>query len=211
MINGYNNLNDKITQTKTIIDQVTSASIEQEKGMNQVNDTISILDKTTQENASHAHSIHNLSLEVQELSDHLIKVANYSKYNVKAREQVCDLGFSNKLNVLKQDHLKFKEECFNKLSQHKFFDIYTANESAIGQWIQEAENKNINYINSNSWEILKTNNQTVHEKVQEYITANVNNATNNKLLIIANEIEHSTHNVFDALNDVKAYNCKETA
>ena len=211
MINGYNNLNSKITQTKTIIDQVTSASIEQEKGMNQVNDTITILDKTTQENASHAHSIHNLSLEVQNLSDHLIKVANYSKYNVKAREQVCDLEFSNKLNILKQEHLKFKEECFDRLSLHKSFDIKTAQESAIGQWIQEAENKNVSYINANSWQILITHNQIVHQKVQEYVTANANNVTNDKLLIIANEIEHSTHNIFDALNDIKAYNCKETA
>jgi len=209
MITGYNELDEKITQTKEIIDFVTTASIEQEKGMSQINDVINALDQTTQENASNASSIHNLSIEVQELSNKLIDVANYSKYDQNAREQVCDVDYSNKLNQLKLSHIAFKENCFDRLHEEKSFTIN--NKNKLGLWIKETENSNSNVVYTTNWKNLKNHYEVSCQKIQEYINENASNATNENLLRIANEIEDSTNIVFKELNTIKALKCKEKA
>ncbi|NQY94619.1 MAG: hypothetical protein HRT43_10660, partial [Campylobacteraceae bacterium] len=191
-----------------IIDQVTTASLEQEKGMNQINDAIGELDKTTQENASNASSIHDLSLEIQSLSNNLIHVANYSKYDEKSRDQVCDVNFSNKLNTLKLNHLKFKESCFDSLDTRDAFVIESHDESELGLWIKETERFNHHYSNNPNWTKLKTHHKIVHEKIQEYINENVNNASNDDLLLIANEIERASNCVFETLNITKSLHCE---
>jgi len=208
MIKGYNNLNNKITQTKDIIDDVTTASLEQEKGMIQINDAISELDKTTQENASNASSIHDLSIQIQNLSNNLIHVANYSKYDENSREQVCDINFSNKLNTLKLNHLKFKEGCFNSLDSSKPITIQNHEQSELGLWIKEAEDYNHHYSNNPNWTKLKTHHKMVHDKIQEYIDENNKEASNDQLLLIANDIEKASNHVFESLNITKSLNCK---
>ena len=208
MIDGYNNLNEKITQTQDIIDQVTTASLEQEKGMIQINDAIGQLDKTTQQNASNASSIHNLSVEIQSLSNNLIHVANYSKYDENSREQVCDVNFSNKLNTLKLNHLKFKESCFDSLDSQGTITVEHHEQSELGLWIKESEEFNHHYSNNPNWTKLKTHHKIVHEKIQEYINENVKNASNDELLLIANEIERASNCVFDTLNITKSLNCQ---
>jgi len=208
MIDGYNNLNNQITQTQNIIEQVTTASLEQEKGMIQINDAIGHLDKTTQENASNASSIHDLSVEIQDLSNNLIHVANYSKYDENSREQVCDVNFSNKLNTLKLNHLKFKESCFDSLDSKDTITIEHHEKSELGLWIKEAEDFNHHYSNNPNWIKLKTHHKIVHEKIQEYIDENVKNASNDELLLIANEIERASTCVFETLNITKSLNCQ---
>ena len=49
MIKGYQNLNNLINQTINIIHDVSIASNEQLKGIEQINSAVTILDKTTQE------------------------------------------------------------------------------------------------------------------------------------------------------------------
>jgi len=208
MIRGYNNLNEKITQTKDIIDDVTSASLEQEKGMIQINDAISELDKTTQENASNASSIHDLSIQIQNLSNNLIHVANYSKYDENSREQVCDINFSNKLNTLKLNHLKFKEGCFDSLDSNNPITIQNHEQSELGLWIKEVEEYNHHYSNNPNWTKLKTHHKMVHEKIQEYIDENNKDASNDDLLLIANDIEKASICVFETLNITKSLNCQ---
>ena len=51
---GYSNLNKLISETIDIIQDVSIASSEQLKGIEQINDAVSILDRVTQENASEA-------------------------------------------------------------------------------------------------------------------------------------------------------------
>ena len=56
---GYNNLNKLISETIDIIQDVSIASSEQLKGIEQINDAVSILDRVTQENASEASNVNN--------------------------------------------------------------------------------------------------------------------------------------------------------
>jgi hypothetical protein len=82
MIKGYDNLTNKISDTKMIIDNVTRFSREQETGIVQINDTISRLDRATQENAMTASNIDILSKEVSKLFFLIRSLKPYSlQYN----------------------------------------------------------------------------------------------------------------------------------
>ena len=63
MSEGYDNLNKLVSQTIEIIQDVNSASNEQLKGIEQINNTMSILDGVTQENADETNIVSNISDE----------------------------------------------------------------------------------------------------------------------------------------------------
>ena len=63
MSEGYDNLNKLVSQTIEIIQDVNSASNEQLKGIEQINNTMSILDGVTQENANETNIVSNISDE----------------------------------------------------------------------------------------------------------------------------------------------------
>jgi methyl-accepting chemotaxis protein len=81
MINGYEKLNEIISDTIHIIEDVSSASKEQMLGIEQINSAISMLDKVTQENASEATQIAQIGVNVETLAKQLVNDANSKKFN----------------------------------------------------------------------------------------------------------------------------------
>ncbi|MDD2896121.1 MAG: methyl-accepting chemotaxis protein [Aliarcobacter sp.] len=81
MINGYEKLNEIISQTINIIEDVSSASKEQMQGIEQINSAISMLDKVTQETASEANHTAQIGVEVESLAKQLVNNANSKKFN----------------------------------------------------------------------------------------------------------------------------------
>jgi methyl-accepting chemotaxis protein len=80
MIEGYENLNKHITQTIQLIDDVSTASREQMQGIEQINNTVTMLDKVTQENASEANSVASIADEVRTMADELVADAKSKKF-----------------------------------------------------------------------------------------------------------------------------------
>ncbi len=80
MIKGYDELNTHISGTIDIIDDVSSASKEQMSGIEQINFTVTSLDKATQENASEAGNVSELSKEIQELATKLVIEAKMKQF-----------------------------------------------------------------------------------------------------------------------------------
>ncbi len=70
MIEGYNQLNENISNTSDLIKSVETASKEQQTGIVQINESISILDKQTQKNAIIATQTN----EVAQKTDNIAKV-----------------------------------------------------------------------------------------------------------------------------------------
>ena len=209
MISGYTGLKDKISQTKDMIDAVATASQEQTKGISQINDAIAILDKNTQENAADASNIDTLSIEVKKLSDSLIDIANHAKYRQKAREQVCDTNMVYQLNSLKLDHIHFKNNNFNRLNERATFKVVTQNECRLGKWMKECEEKGLEFTKSSNWKTLHEYHNQVHGGVQSYIDKSAGHESNENLLVVANNIETATGEVFKALDTIKIENCKK--
>ena len=81
MIKGYEELNTHITETITIIDDVSSASKEQMTGIEQINDAVTMLDRVTQENASESAGVLDISKELSDIARNLLDDAKSKKFN----------------------------------------------------------------------------------------------------------------------------------
>lgn len=83
MIKGYGDLNKNISHTSAIISQVETSSKEQLRGIEQINDAVTSLDRQIQANASvatHATEIANLT---DELAKVIVQDVNNKKFNGK--------------------------------------------------------------------------------------------------------------------------------
>ncbi len=80
MISGYETLNEHISQTIHIIEDVSNASKEQMTGIEQINDAVTMLDRVTQENASEASNVANIAAEVRTMADELVADAQSKKF-----------------------------------------------------------------------------------------------------------------------------------
>ena len=72
MIDGYSKLNNDIESTINLIENVTLSSKEQEQGIIQINDAISILDKQTQEGSSIAQETDKIAQESHAIAEQIV-------------------------------------------------------------------------------------------------------------------------------------------
>ena len=81
MIEGYKELNKNISETIHIIEDVSAASKEQMLGIEQINQTVNMLDRVTQENAFESNQIKEISQSVSTLTYELLTDAKSKKFN----------------------------------------------------------------------------------------------------------------------------------
>ncbi len=81
MIKGYEVLNNHISETISIIHDVSVASKEQMSGIEQINDTITMLDRVTQENANETNQVTTIASEVSLMAHDLVADAKTKKFN----------------------------------------------------------------------------------------------------------------------------------
>jgi methyl-accepting chemotaxis protein len=213
MIAGYSTLNEKISQTIELIADVSAASKEQESGIVQINDTVTVLDRATQLNASSASDINRLSNEVRGMAENLLNIASKATYDKSRINQTCDVDMVFQIARLKNDHIVFKNTNFGKLSAKgvsswKVTDHHSCN---LGKWIDEQESKNQAFTKSSNWTELKEAHKLVHGNVQKYIDDNAQHKDGNSLLSVSNELESSMCKVFDLLDKIKIENCNLSA
>ena len=199
MIVGYDKLQESIIQTKEIIDSVSQASQEQERGISQINDSINVLDKNTQENAHEASRIATLSQDVKELSSNLITVAQNAKFKESAKQQIGDINLVNTLNELKLQYILCKENAFDSLENGSG----TLTNFNLDSWISQSERDNEPYTQTNNWKTLKEIHTQVSQNLQEFFEENKKHTSNDKLIEIGQKIEVITTDIFDALDTVK--------
>ena len=81
MIDGYKELNKNISETIHIIEDVSKASKEQMMGIEQINDSVNMLDRVTQENASEANNVKSIANNISLLANDLLNDAKSKKFN----------------------------------------------------------------------------------------------------------------------------------
>ncbi|MGB5866950.1 MAG: methyl-accepting chemotaxis protein [Arcobacteraceae bacterium] len=208
MSKGYENLNHHVTNTIEIINDVSDASRKQQLSIEQINSAIGDLDKNTQINAKNAQYISNLSSSISHLSQELINASSNAKFKDSFRKQVCDIDLVYKTAELKNSHIKFKMNNYEKVGTYERWDVAHETSCAMGQWIQESESKQLAYTNSQEWNDLKSIHHNVHNSVQDYINQNANRVSNTQLRKIASDVESYTLSLFDKLNEIKIINCE---
>ena len=83
MIKGYAQLNENITVTLDLIQDVTTASKEQSVGMIQINDAVNSLDQITQQNAQNASQANEIAQKTLDISNMIIEQADAKEFNGK--------------------------------------------------------------------------------------------------------------------------------
>jgi methyl-accepting chemotaxis protein len=209
MIAGYSSLNEKISQTIDLIADVSAASKEQESGIVQINDTVAVLDRATQVNASSASEINRLSNEVRGMAENLLNIASKATYDKSRNNQTCDVDMVFQIARLKNDHIVFKNTNFAKLSAKgvtawKVTDHHSCN---LGKWIDDQEAKGQSFTKSSTWTELKEAHKLVHGNVQRYIDDNAQHKDGASLLTVSNDLEQSMCKVFELLDKIKIENC----
>jgi len=83
MIDGFSQLESKISDTSELISDVTDAAKEQSIGMSQISDAVNQLDKFTQENASIADQTNSISQETNQIAKTVVDDVNKNKFDGK--------------------------------------------------------------------------------------------------------------------------------
>jgi len=80
MIEGYSQLKNKIDETMLVIDDVTNASKEQEQSINQINDTLTTLDRETQKNVSIADDSNKVALQCEAVAKTIVREVEKNRF-----------------------------------------------------------------------------------------------------------------------------------
>ncbi|RXK00234.1 chemotaxis protein [Arcobacter sp. CECT 8986] len=83
MIEGFEQLNEKIEQTTLLVDDVSKTSKEQSETMTQINETMAELDKNTQENAKAAENTSLIAQKTNSLAIKALKATDDKKFEGK--------------------------------------------------------------------------------------------------------------------------------
>ena len=83
MILGYNGLNENIIQTINLISGIETASKEQQYGIEQINDAITVLDQQTQQTASIASQTHEVAVQTDKIAKKVITDVDANEFRGK--------------------------------------------------------------------------------------------------------------------------------
>jgi len=93
MIKGYVELNQNITQTINLIQDIEMSSKEQLVGIEQINDAINSLDQQTQQNAAVASQTHDVAILTDEIAKLVVSNANAKEFNGKNEVKAKKINF----------------------------------------------------------------------------------------------------------------------
>jgi methyl-accepting chemotaxis protein len=207
MNEGFMKINDRIQTTSKIVDDITEATKEQKIGIVQINDAIASLDTATQQNAQSASEVSDKAMEVHAISERLKATTGKAKFDKSKLEQVCDIDLVFDTAKLKFDHILFKQNAFETLIDNKGTKVKTHSECSLAQYMDT--HKNNNKLDSNLKEKFSSEHQKLHEMVQKYLDISKNNRFEHSLDKMSEEIEAVIKSIFDYLDLMKKYNCKD--
>jgi len=209
MIEGYEELSSKIDETKSIIENVANGSKDQQSKIMQINDSISQIDHMTQENASSANHLNEISTEVGRLSVNIEKTIEKAIFDPSYKKMVCDTSLATAISGYKKDHIAFKINNFKRLNEYTAFTVVDHHSCKLGKWADEQEKSGAEFTKTSSWNAMKESHAKVHINVQSYINENAKHIPQEQLKDKALAIENDTLEVFERLNSVLTSNCKE--
>ena len=200
MIDGYSELNNSISNTLVTIENVATASKEQESGILQINDAINSLDASTQKNAQVAEQISNMATSIAYTSSYLVTVASRTSFIKDSLDKVDNVDLVYDTALLKTNLLKKKDEVYSKLGDYKNFNV--VDDNSIKDWLNS--NDNVSKISDkNLLENIKLLDTTFYKNLQDLVISNSNGDKPEVLNEKASAVENCTNEIFENLNDIK--------
>jgi methyl-accepting chemotaxis protein len=97
MIKGYEALNENIGSTTNLIDSVSKETVIQQQKISQINNTISIIDKSVQENAKIADETNYVAQQASTIAQKIVDDATvkefHGKDDIKVRKNIIDTDY----------------------------------------------------------------------------------------------------------------------
>jgi methyl-accepting chemotaxis protein len=206
MIHGYKELNENISNTIITINEVATASKEQEKGIVQINDAINTLDQATQKNAHVADQISIMATNIANMSNSLVTAASRASFLEDSADKVCDIDLVYDTALLKVDLLNTKDKVYAQLGNYKSFKIQE--NTNLSKWCTEHINSGKRVDKELMLDINRLDKE-FHENLQKLVDTNSNKESNESLNKKAKDIEMDALRIFGNLNNVKKIACKK--
>ena len=206
MIDGYTELSSNIATTLETIDDVSNSSKEQEKGIVQIGNAITLLDKAIHKNTEIAKQISTITSNISSMSSSLITVASRASFLEDSLDKVCDIDLVYDTALIKVDLLNTKDEIYGKLGSYDNFRI--EKNQNLKNWLTNVSISN-KKIDSEFIEELNKLDENFHKTLQELVEINSNKDKNTFLNKKAEEVENKLAQIFENLNNLKKYHCKE--
>ena len=99
MINGYKELNENISQTINLIQDIEMSSKEQLSGIEQINDAVNQLDQQTQQNAAIASQTQDVAEITDEIARLIVSDANAKEFIGKNEVQAKKMNQKSDLST----------------------------------------------------------------------------------------------------------------
>ena len=200
MIDGYSELNNSISNTLVTIENVATASKEQESGILQINDAINSLDASTQKNAQVAEQISNMATSIAYTSNYLVTASSRTSFIKDSLDKVDNVDLVYDTALLKTNLLKKKDEVYSKLGDYKNFNV--VDDNSIKDWLNS--NDNVSKISDKKLlENIKLLDTTFYKNLQDLVISNSNGDKPEVLNEKASAVENCTNEIFENLNDIK--------
>ncbi|MCT7614662.1 methyl-accepting chemotaxis protein [Aliarcobacter butzleri] len=206
MIHGYTELSGNIATTLETIDDVSNSSKEQEKGIVQIGNAITLLDKAIHKNTEIAKQISTITSNISSMSSSLITVASRASFLEDSLDKVCDIDLVYDTALIKVDLLNTKDGIYGKLGSYDNFRI--EKNQNLKNWLTNVSTSN-KEIDSEFIEELNKLDESFHKTLQELVEINSNKDKNTFLNKKAEEVENKLAQIFENLNNLKKYHCKE--
>jgi len=134
MIVGYNSLLENISNSTEKINEIASASKEQETGITQINDAINQLDKQTQENASIANKTHDIAIDTDRVAKEIVADAQSKEFIGKENVSIKKEKPSSKA-TLSTHTSEIKSKATNKPTEKPAANhTFKAEKSSDDEW-----------------------------------------------------------------------------
>ena len=108
MISGYKDLNENISQTINLIQDIEMSSKEQLTGIEQINDAVNQLDQQTQKNAAVASQTHDVAVLTDEIAKLIVSDANAKEFVGKNEVKAKSLKATQHQKEIKKDFVQTK-------------------------------------------------------------------------------------------------------
>ncbi len=203
MLESFNKLTAMIEDNTAIIDDVAKSNEVQMQNLTQINETMSNLDKITQENAHMATQTKDVAILTNQVAFDMIKAAALNEYDKSVEMRIADFDFTQKVNNIKIEFAKYKQAVLNQVNNNSTtINMNIEHKNAIQEFVNNYENR---LSHSSLWQVFKDKTVLLDTLLNDY---GLRMKQRDEIGIIesSNKIEGILDEIFEYLNEFKSIN-----